>query len=98
MLFRSVGASVPVLLALDADIAQAERLAVAAALATEGVLAAPAPLLLADPGITATHLQYKLVFRVPSQSRAGLVKTHIVNRMLTEFRQAGVSLPDARTR
>ena len=93
-----VGVSVPVLLALDADIAHAERLAVAAALATDGVVASSSPLLLADPGITATHLQYKLAFRVPSQSRAGLVKTHVVNRMLEGFRKEGIPLPEVRSR
>ncbi len=93
-----VGVWVPVMLGLDADMEKAEKIAVAAALSTEGVLPEPPPLLLADPGMTPTHLQYRLVFRVPSHPQAGLLKTQVVNRMLEGFRKGGVPMPEARSR
>jgi small-conductance mechanosensitive channel len=93
-----VGAWVPVLLALDADVEKAERIALAAALATEGVLAEPAPAFTVDPGMTPTHLQYRLSFRVPRQIQAGLIKTQILRRVLEGFRAEGVPLPEVRPR
>jgi hypothetical protein len=43
-----------------------------------------------------THLQYKLVFRVPLHTQAGAIRTQVVKRMLAEFRKAGVPLSDTR--
>jgi small-conductance mechanosensitive channel len=93
-----VGAWVPVLLAHDADVEKAERIALAAALATEGVLAEPAPSFTVDPGMTPTHLQYRLSFRVPRQIQAGIIKTQILRRVLEGFRAEGVPLPEIRQR
>lgn len=89
-----VGASVPIILGLDADISRVEQIAVECAMATEGVLHEFAPLLLADPGMLPTHLQYKLAFQIPAQTQGGLIKTRIVNAMLKRFREEGVPLPD----
>jgi len=93
-----VTAWVPIVLGLDADIAAAERIAVAAAVATEDVVPAFTPVFIADPGMTATHLQYRLVFRVPRQTQAGLIRTKVVSRMLDGFRKAQISLPEVRPR
>ncbi len=93
-----VGVWVPVILGLDADMGEAEKIAVAAALSTEGVMPEPPPLLLADPGMTPTHLQYRLVFRVPHHTQAGLMKTRVVNRMLEGFRKGGLPMPEPRPR
>lgn len=91
-----VGVWVPVMLGLDADVGKAEKIALAAVRATEGVLADPAPMLLADPGMQPTHLQYRLLFRVPRQTQAGLIRTQVVNRMLEGFRKEGVQMPEGR--
>ena len=93
-----VGTWIPVLLGLDADVEKAERIAIAAAVADADVLAEPAPLLIADPGMTPTHLQYRLVFRVPRQIQGGLIRTRIVRRILEGFRAEGVPLPEVRQR
>jgi small-conductance mechanosensitive channel len=93
-----VGASAPVLLGMDADIEMAEKIAVAAALETEGVLRVPAPAFIADPGMEATHLQYRLHFRVAQHTQSGGVRTRVVNRMLEGFRKGGVPLPEVRIR
>lgn len=93
-----VGAWVPVLLGLDADVEKAERLAVAAASSTDGVLPEPAPAFTVDPGMTPTHLQYRLSFRVPRQMQAGGIKTQVLRRTLEAFRAEGIPLPEIRQR
>jgi small-conductance mechanosensitive channel len=91
-----VGAWVPVTLGMEADLEKAEKIAIAAAVATEGVLPAPAPAFIADPGMTPTHLQYKLIFRVSLHTQAGGIRTKVIKRMLAEFRKNGVPLSDTR--
>lgn len=93
-----VGVWVPVMLGLDADMGKAEKIAVVAALGTEGVLTEPAPSLVADPGMQATHLQYRLAFRVALHTQEGSIRTQVVNRMLDGFRKGGVPMPEARMR
>lgn len=88
-----VGVWVPVMLGLDADMGKAEKIAVVAALGTEGVLTEPAPSLVADPGMQATHLQYRLAFRVALHTQEGSIRTQVVNRMLDGFRKGGVPMP-----
>jgi len=91
-----VGVWVPVLMGLEADVAKAEKIALSAAAATEGVLAEPAPAFVADPGMLVTHLQYRLSFRVPQQVQGGMIKTRVIQRILEGFRKEGVPLPEAR--
>jgi small-conductance mechanosensitive channel len=91
---REVGVWVPVILGLDADVGKAEKIALAAATATEGVLAEPHPMLIADPGMQPTHLQYRLSFRVPAQMQAGPIRTRVINQMLEGFRKEKISLPE----
>ena len=93
-----VGVWVPVMLGLDADMEKAGEIAVATALGTEGVLTEPPPSLVADPGMQATHLQYRLVFRVALHTQEGIVRTQVVNRMLEGFRKGGVPMPEGRLR
>jgi small-conductance mechanosensitive channel len=89
-----VKVSVPVVLSLDADAERAGLIAVECAMAVEGVSADPPPSFTADPGMLPTHLQYKLTFQIPSQSRSGGIRTQVVNRMLERFRRESVPLPD----
>lgn len=91
-----MGVWVPVLMGLDADVSQAERIALAAAAQTEGVLAEPAPAFIADPGMVLTHLQYRLSFRVAQYTHGGIARTRVVQRILDGFRQAGIPLPEVR--
>ncbi|HEU0122616.1 MAG TPA: mechanosensitive ion channel family protein [Bryobacteraceae bacterium] len=93
-----VGVWVPIVVGLDADMAKVEKIALQAAAAAEGVLASPPPILLADPGMTPTHLQYRLAFRVPRQTQGGGIRTQVVNRILEGFRREGIPLPDPRAR
>lgn len=89
-----VGASVAVLVGHRADMAVVERICLEVAEATPGVLAEAAPVLTADPGITPTHLQFRLNFQVERQTSVGLVRVAIVKQLLLRFREAGVPLPE----
>ncbi|MEO6759732.1 MAG: mechanosensitive ion channel domain-containing protein [Saprospiraceae bacterium] len=91
-----VGVSVPVILGMEADVDKAEKIAVAAAVAAEGVLAVPPPAFVADPGMTPTHLQYKLAFRIARHTQSGAIRTLVVKGMLAGFRKNGIPLPEAR--
>ena len=91
---NEAGVFVPVMLGLDADVGLAEKVALEAAKATDGVLAEPAPMFSADPGMQPTHLQYRLSFRVPAQQYAGPVRTRVIQKMLEGFRKEGVPLPE----
>ena len=93
-----VGVWVPVMLGLEADMAKAERLALAAAAGTDGVLADSGPVLIADPGMQPTHLQYRLIFRVARQTESGMVRTRVIRRMLEAFRKEGIPMPEVRGR
>lgn len=91
---NEAGVFVPVMLGLEADVAKAEQVALAAAKATEGVMAEPPPMFLADPGMQPTHLQYRLSFRVAAQQQAGPIRTRLIQKMLEGFRNEGIPLPD----
>lgn len=93
-----VGTFIPVMVGLEADMAKVEKIALAAAVGTEGVLETPPPVLIADPGMQPTHLQYRLIFRVPRQTQSGLIKTKVLQKMLEGFRAAGVPMPEGRFR
>jgi small-conductance mechanosensitive channel len=75
-----------------------EKVALAAAAGAEGVVAEAEPLLLADPGMTPTHLQYKLIFRVPAHTQAGPIKARVVKRLVAGLRKEGVPMPEPRGR
>ena len=91
-----VGVCVAVWFGLAADGEKAATIELAASLATEGVMAEPPPMMTVDPGMTATHLQYRLGFRVARQTVGGVVQTQGVQRMPAGFRKAGIQLPEAR--
>jgi small-conductance mechanosensitive channel len=93
-----VGTWVPVIVGFGADMETVEQIALEAAAGAEGVVAEVPPLLLADPGMTPTHLQYKLIFRVPAHTQAGPIKSRVVGRLLAGFRKAGVPMPEPRAR
>jgi small-conductance mechanosensitive channel len=93
-----VGTWVPVIVGFGADMETVEKVALAAAAGAEGVVAEAEPLLLADPGMTPTHLQYKLIFRVPAHTQAGPIKARVVKRLVAGLRKEGVPMPEPRGR
>jgi small-conductance mechanosensitive channel len=90
---RRVAAEIPVFVAMDADLEQVASIVMEVAASTQGVLADPAPVVFFDPGITPTHLQFKLVFQVADQMAKGPAQSMIKVRLLERFRDHGVPLP-----
>jgi small-conductance mechanosensitive channel len=87
-------ATLPILVAHDADPALVCQIAVEEARRTEGVLADPAPVCLCDPGVLPTHLQFSLIVNVARRDDQGPVLSRIRLRLLARFREEGVPLPN----
>ena len=89
-----VGTGIPILLGHAADLTLAEKICIEAAKAHPQVLPDAEPLLVADPGITATHLQFRLVFQVEKQLGSSLIRSAILKTILQRFRQEKIPLPE----
>lgn len=79
----------------DADAARVRDLILAEALATAGVLAEPAPVVLFDPGLTPAHQQFRLLVHIAEQTQRGTVVSAIQLRLVERFRAEGVPLAEA---
>lgn len=90
---RRVAVEIPVLTGMDADPEQVAAIVMEVAGSTEGALLDPPPIVLFDPGITPTHMQFKLVVHVSDQISKGPVQSRIRVRLLERFREHGVPLP-----
>ena len=86
---------IPVVAGRDADAARVREIVLEEALATEGVLREPAPLVLFDPGLTPTHQQYRLFVHVEHQTQRGPVASAFNLRLLERFRAESVPLAAA---
>jgi small-conductance mechanosensitive channel len=62
----------------------------------EGVLPAPAPAVLFDPGVTLTHLQFKVLFHVSGPAQKGGVQSALRLQIYERLRTEGIGLPKAR--
>ena len=82
--------SLPICVSSRADHNLVRKLALEAAMATEGVLADPAPIVLADPGLTATHLELKLVIWCERRLGSGLTKSAVAFQLLDRLASAGI--------
>jgi len=89
-----IGTGIPILVGHGADMALVERICVEAAKADPGVLPDADPLLIADPGMTATHLQFRLVFQVEKQLGSGLIRSAILKNILRRFNEEQVPYPE----
>jgi small-conductance mechanosensitive channel len=90
---RRVAVEIPVLTGMDADPEQVATIVMEVAGSTEGALLDPPPVVMFDPGITLTHMQFKLVVHVSDQFGKGPVQSRIRVRLLERFRDQGVPLP-----
>ena len=88
-----VVAEVAVMVGYDADPDQVRRIALDEARACEGVLDTPAPAVLFNPGLLATHLQFTVVFTVAEVGQRGNVQSDVRLRIHRRLRQEGVPLP-----
>jgi small-conductance mechanosensitive channel len=90
---RRVAAEVMVLVGMDADTEQVMAIVMEVAGSTEGVLTEPGPVVMFDPGVTPTHLEFKLIVQVSDQMGKGGAQSSIRIRLLERFRDHGVPLP-----
>jgi small-conductance mechanosensitive channel len=90
---RRVFADVAILTGLDADPEQVKRISLEVAANTDGVLQQYAPVFLFDPGVMQTHMGFKLLAQIASQSEKGGVQSAIRLKLLERFRAEGVPLP-----
>ncbi len=85
---------IPILVAHEADPEEVCRIALEEAALVPGVLEAPAPVCLCDPGVLPTHMQFKLFVNVAARAEQGRVASDVRIRLLRRFRAAGVPLPE----
>ena len=78
----------------NADHNLVRMLALEAASETEGVMVEPGPIVLLDPGMTATHLEMKLVIWCARKLGSALVKSAVQFTLLDKFRAAGIEPPE----
>ncbi len=90
---RRVSVDIPIIVALDANLEQVAAIAMEVAAGTTGVLAEPSPVVLFDPGVLPTHLQFKLVVQVADQLSKGSVQSTVRANLFERFRDTGVPLP-----
>jgi len=87
-------AAIAILTGHDADAAAVCRIALEEARATDGVMAEPAPVCLCDPGVLATHMEFKLFVNIASRAEMGRIQSEIRVRLLRRFREEGIPLPN----
>lgn len=87
-------ATIPILTAHEADAELVCRIALEEARAIDGVLAEPAPACLCDPGVLATHIEFRLFVNIADRTQSGRIQSDIRMRLLTRFRELGVPLPN----
>lgn len=90
---RRIAAELPIFVGLEADPHQVAEIVMDIAASVKGVLEAPPPTVLFDPGITLTHMQMKMVVNIGAQAGRGTILSEIRLRMLERFRMEGVPLP-----
>ncbi len=86
-------AEVRILAGLTADVEQVANIILEEAGQTRTILPQPAPVVLFDPGVTPTHLEFKLVIQVASRAESGGAQSEVRVRILARFRREGVPLP-----
>ncbi|MBS1829895.1 MAG: mechanosensitive ion channel family protein [Acidobacteria bacterium] len=91
---QKVVTEVLILTAFDADINRASAIALEEAAKEENLVPEFEPLVVFDPGVTPTHLQFKLIIQVKHRLNQGLAQSNIRRRMLERFRHEGIRLPE----
>lgn len=86
-------ADVAVMVGFDADLDLVQRIAMEETRTCDGVLASPEPAIFFNPGVTATHLQFTVVFNVAAIGQRGPTQSAVRLRIYQRLRAAGVPLP-----
>ncbi len=85
-----VAVSMPICVSSKSDHNLVRKLALEAAMSTEGVLDDPSPVVLADPGLTPTHLELKLVIWCERRQVSGAIRSAIAFRLLDSFAASNI--------
>ena len=88
-----LAADVAVVAGYDADLEQVRRIALDETRSCDGVLAAPEPRVFFNPGVTATHLQFTVVFHVAEFGDRAPLQSEVRLRIYRRLRSEGVPLP-----
>lgn len=86
--------SVPILVAHHADPDKVVRVVLQEAATAPGVLLAPAPQVFFDPGVTFTHMQFKLEVSVPDRASSGRIQSDLRLAILRRFQVERIPLPE----
>jgi small-conductance mechanosensitive channel len=89
-------AEILIVAAHHADPNRIAAIAMDAAVDVEGALSEPAPVVLFDPGIVATHMQMKMLVHVTSILERGRVQSQIRVRIHESFLREGIPFPEVR--
>jgi small-conductance mechanosensitive channel len=88
-----VAVEVILMTSLDSDVEKASQIALEEAGKAETVLKQFPPLVLFDPGVTPTHLQFKLIVQAGHRLHQGPLQSELRLRILERFRREGIPLP-----
>lgn len=91
---QKVVAEVQIVTALNADVDRASAIALEEASKEENLVPDFVPLVIFDPGVLPTHLQFKLIIQVKHRLNQGIAQSNIRRRMLARFRAEGIALPE----
>ncbi len=91
---EKVVTDVQILTSFDADVDRASAIAIEEAVKEANLVPEFEPIVIFDPGVTPTHLQFKLIIQVKHRLNQGMAQSNIRRRMLERFRQEGIRPPD----
>jgi small-conductance mechanosensitive channel len=91
---EKVVTDVQILTSFDADVGRASAIAIEEASKEPNLVPEFEPIVIFDPGVTPTHLQFKLIIQVKHRLNQGMAQSNIRRRMLERFRQEGIRPPD----
>lgn len=84
---------VAILTGFDADVGRVVRIATEEARQTQNVRADFEPVVLFDPGVTPTHLQFKVIVQINDRRQAGGVQSDLRLRIFQRLQREGIPLP-----
>ena len=85
--------NVTLIAGLDADPARVVQIAMEEARLVEGALPEFTPVVLFDPGVLPTHLQWKVIVQVADRLQAGMVQSQLRARLHERFRRENIPMP-----
>jgi len=88
-----VVADIVIVLSLEANVKRAIEIAQEEASKMEGLVPESTPVVLFDPGVTPTHLQFKIIFQAAQRIRQGAMQSSLRMRLLERYRDEGIPLP-----